>query len=101
MIITRKRALEIVSNPAASTAIPQFHPVFEAYKQKEAEISRTKCSACRASKNLNSVGDQAIQVMISLSGDNVEKLKQLLNTKETLYVYSSDASGVKMIELGK
>lgn len=101
MIITRKRALEIISNPAASTLIPQFHQIFEAYKQKEAEISRTKCSTCRASKNLNAVGDQAINVMTSLPVESVEKLKKYLNTNETLYVYSSDASGVKMIELGK
>lgn len=101
MIITRKRALDVISNPSTSVAIPELHSVYEAYKQKHSEILKTKCSKCRASKNLNSVGDDAINAILSLSLDKVQKLKQILGTTETLYVYVSDSAGVKMIELGK
>ncbi len=101
MIITRKRAVDIVSNPENAKLIPSLQPAYEAYKQKQAEISRTKCSSCRAAKNLNSVGDMALNIIISLPEHLVVKLKQILNTTEALYAYISDSSGVRMIELGK
>ena len=101
MIITRKRAVDIVSNSENVKLIPPLQPAYEAYKQKQAEISRTQCSACKASKNLNSVGDMALNIIISLQEPFVSKLKQVLNTTESLYAYISDSSGVRMIELGK
>jgi hypothetical protein len=101
MIITRKRAVDIVSNPENIKLIPPLQPAYEAYKQKQAEISRTQCSACKASKNLNSVGDMALNIIISLQEPFVSKLKQVLNTTEPLFAYISDSSGVRMIELGK
>lgn len=101
MIITRKKAIDIVANPATSSVIPELHRVYESYKQQYNEILRTKCSKCRASKNLNSVGDDAINVILSLSPEKISKLKEILRTTETLYVYVSNPAGVKMIELGK
>jgi hypothetical protein len=47
------------------------------------------------------VGDDAINVILSLSPEKISKLKEILRTTETLYVYVSNPAGVKMIELGK
>ena len=101
MIITRKRAVDIVSNPETIKLIPPLQPAYEAYKQKQAEITRTQCSSCRATRNLNSVGDMALNIIMSLPEPFVTKLKQVLNTTESLYAYISDEAGVRMIELAK
>lgn len=101
MIITKKKALSIVMSVSVIKDIPQLHSAYEAAKKKNAEVLRVRgCNSCHANSDMSTVSDQALNAIISLSRDGVNKLKKALGINEELYAYSSTPTGVQLIQLG-
>ena len=101
MIITKAKALAIVSSLAIIKDIPELHPVYEASKKKSIEVQRKRgCTSCQANSALADVSNQALLAIISLSPTSIQKLKTSLGINEPIYAYSSTQSGVNLIQLG-
>jgi hypothetical protein len=100
MVITKKRALSIVSSLSTVKQIPEFSQVYEQFKAKDAEFKKKKgCSSCQANLLFSDVADQALSAISSLSRDSMEKLKKILDTSGPIYAYTSNQAGVNLKRL--
>jgi len=101
MIITKKKALNIVSTAAVIKDIPALHPIFEAAKAKITEAGRKeRCTTCQANNILSDISDKALSAIINLSEDDLQKLKKTLSINEPIYAYTSTQTGVNLKKLG-
>jgi len=102
MIITKKKALSIVSSMQAVKSVPELINLHEQYKLMESKNpNKPGCSACQRSKVLAEIEDMALSGILGLSPDSVEALKKFLGIDEPIYIYVSSNEGVTMKKLGK
>lgn len=102
MIITKKKAFNICSNLEIVKDIPALHKVYELAKAKSTEVSKkTGCSSCNANKIMAPVYDSAMDAIMSLSQEDLTKLKNILGITDTVNAYVSDPNGVALVQLDK
>ena len=101
MIITKKKALSIVSSVQVARSVPELINLHEQYKLAESKIpNKPGCSACQKSRLFSDIEDAALSGISSLSPGAIEELKKFLGTTEPIYVYMSSPQGVNMKKLG-
>lgn len=102
MIITKKKAFNICSNLEIIKDIPALHGVYELAKSKNEEVSRKRgCTACNANKILAPVYDRAMEAIMGLKKEDLEKLKKTLNITDAIHAYVSGQDGVTLTQLDK
>jgi len=100
MIITKSKALGLIARSDIVAKIPKLHQAHEAYLVKDREYqSKKDCPKCKSIDFFSDFGKVVLAQIAQLSGKDVEALKSIMNTKEPIYVYISDESGVRMNEL--
>jgi hypothetical protein len=102
MIITKKKALSIVSSIQAIKSVPELINLYEQYKLLESKTpNKPGCSACQRNKVFSELEDMALSGILSLSQSSIEALKKFLGVDEPIYIYVSTPDGVTMKKLGE
>lgn len=102
MIITKKKALSIISSVQVVKNVPELINLYEQYKLTESKTpNKPGCSACQRNKVFSELEDMALSGILSLSSDSVEALKKFLGIDEPIYIYVSTPDGVTMKKLGE
>lgn len=102
MIITRKKALSIVSSIQAVKNVPELINLYEQYKLLESKTpNKPGCSVCQRNKVMSELEDMALSGILNLSTESISALKKFLAIDEPLYIYVSGPDGVTMKKLGE
>jgi hypothetical protein len=102
MIITKKKALSIITSIQAVKNVPELINLYDQYKLLESKTpNKPGCSVCQRNKAMAELEDMALSGILNLSAESINALKKFLAIDEPIYIYVSGPEGVVMKKLGE